>query len=399
MRVAGIVAEYNPLHNGHLLHMARTRALGASHIVCVLSGDFVQRAEPAVLDKFTRARLAAACGADLVLELPVQYAVGSGERFAQGAVSILEGLGCVDVLSFGSECGDAARLAQAAEAVRDAAVMLRTRALCETGLPYPAARESAVRERCGEETAALLREPNNILGVEYCKAIRALNSKIAPVTVRREGAAHDGSAPDGATASASFLRAHLGQNIAGYIPPQVGEALRAAMETGALSGGWPALERILLYRLRSMGAADFAALPGCADGLGDRLRRAAERAQNAEDLFALAKTKRYTMSRVRRAALAALLGIRDEIYDSPPPYARILAIGAGGGALLNRIKQTAVLPVSHSLARLEALGGTCGETARLSAAAHDLFGLSCGRVPPQGRDYTHKFDGPEKNSR
>ena len=391
MRVAGIVAEYNPLHNGHLLHLERTRALGATHIVCVLSGDFVQRAEPAALDKFTRARLAAACGADLVIELPVQYAAGSGERFAEGAVSILDGLGCVDLLSFGSECGAAQRLRAAARAVLNPQVAAQTKALYETGISYPAARERAVRAFCGGEIAALLREPNNILGIEYCKALDRLGSGIEPVSVLREGAAHDGAVPDGATASASFLRAHLGQNISNYVPPQVGEALREARKNGSLSDGWPALERILLFRLRGMEAADFAALPGCADGLGDRLRRAAERAQDAETLFALAKTKRYTMSRVRRAALAALLGIRAAHYAAQPPYARVLAIGAQGGALLHRIKQTARLPVSHSLAKLEALGGACGETARLCAAAHDIFGLSCGSIPPRGRDYTQKF--------
>ncbi len=248
-----------------------------------------------------------------------------------------------------------------------------------------------MRELYGAEPARVLRQPNDLLGVEYCKALAALGSGMRPVAVPREGSAHDGAEPGGGIASAGFLRAHLNEDLSAFLPRQTVSALTAAREAGALSGGWTALERPLLYRLRTMGAEEFAALPGCADGLGDRLRRAAATAQSAQELFALAKTKRYTMSRVRRAALAALLGLREADYAQPPACARLLALGDGGGALLRRIGQTARLPLSHSLARLEALGGPCARTARLSATAHDIYALSCPAIAPQGEDYTHKF--------
>ncbi|MEG0832925.1 MAG: nucleotidyltransferase family protein [Oscillospiraceae bacterium] len=387
MRICGIIAEYNPFHNGHLYQINELKKMGATHIISVMSGSFVQRAEPAVLPKFERARVAVQCGADIVLELPCRYATASAERFAFGGVSLLRALGCVDMLGFGSESGDLAGLLLAADAVCDAKVLDVTRALCERGETYPSAREKAARSIYGDEAANLLREPNDILAVEYLKALHGC--AIEPVAVRRVGAAHDGEDTKDGFAGASLLRLRIEKNIdiQKYVPPETAQALQ---NSDIISCGMKRLELPLLYRLRTMDASLFEALPNCADGLGNRLKCAAGKAKSLEELYDLAKTKRYTMSRVRRAALCALLGIMAE----PPvqtPYARVLAIGKNGGEVLARMKKTASIPISQSLKELAKLGGRCAKDAALEAYATDISALSQRVVGDVGRDYTQKL--------
>ncbi len=401
MYTAGIIAEYNPLHNGHLHHIAETRRAGATHIVAVLSGNFVQRAEPACMDKFTRARLACAAGADLVVELPLVWATGVSERFALGGVRLLGAMGCVDALSFGSECADIGALRMAARAVEDPRTVERTARLCEAGLAYPAARARAVRELFGQQAAAPLGRPNDLLAVDYLKAIDRTGCALRPLVIPRAGTAHDAQQPCGGFASAGCLRARLRASgkaedaalaaVAPYLPPYTLDALRCALAAGRLSGGLEALEQLILYALRTTGADALERVPGCAAGLGRRLFAAAGESAGLDELFARAKTRRYTMSRVRRAALHAVLGVREPVYANDPPYLRILAIGAGGAALLRQIKRRGTLPVSHSLARLEARGGACARTAQLEAAAGELYAMSLPNPPPRGAEYTNRL--------
>ncbi len=357
----------------------------------------MQRAEPACLDKFTRARLACEAGADLVLELPCAWATGVSERFARGALSLFAGLGCVDTLSFGSESGDRAAILAAAQAVADPAVIEQIAALCATGLPYPAAQQRAVADRLGAAAAAPFGHPNDLLAVDYCKAIAALGCAIEPCAVKRIGIGHDAANPAAGYASASFIRAGLAADgadfaaRAAYLPPYVLAALQAARAADSLSGGLDALDRILLLKLRTMTQADCRALPDCGSGLGDRLYRAAGAATSFATLCEAAKTKRYTMSRVRRAALHAALGITGACYAIDPPYLRILAIGEGGNDLLRTAKRTATLPLSHSLKRLAAYGGDCAAVAALEAAAGELYAMSLPHPPARGADYTTKL--------
>ena len=189
MRIGGVVAEYNPFHNGHAYQLMELRQAGATHIAVVMSGNFVQRGEPALLDKWTRAEAALLCGADLILELPLPYGAATAERFAFGAVSLLEGLGCVDLLGFGCESGDLPALQRAARAVEDPEVYEAVRERMAEGISFAAAREEAVRERWGEAGDAL-RRPNDILAVEYLRQLGRLGSPIRPVAVGQIGRAH-----------------------------------------------------------------------------------------------------------------------------------------------------------------------------------------------------------------
>lgn len=392
MNVCGVVAEYNPFHKGHAYLFDKAREAGATHIVAAMSGDFVQRAEPAIADKFLRARAAVNCGADLVVELPVQYAVASAERFARGAVETLMSLGCVDMLAFGSGSGSLESLERAADAISDEALLARAKRLSEGGMSYAAAREAAARELFGSSVADVLDGPDNILATEYLKSLRSLGCDIKPFTAERAGVSHDADSPRGQFASASFIRAEFlsGGDVAPYLPAPSLDMLTQAQARGAISGGWQTLERALLAKLRTMTAPEWAALPDAGGGLAERLRKAAATAASAHELFETAKTKRYAMARVRRVTLCALLGITAQDYF-PAPYIRLLAVGERGGDILREAKKRAAAPLSHSIKTLERANAQCARTAELSARASDLYGLSLPSIPPAGRDYTEKL--------
>ena len=379
METAGIVAEYNPFHRGHAWHIAETRRRlgGDAPVVCVMSGHWVQRGECALADKWLRAALALDRGADLVVELPTPWAMASAEPFARGAVSLLAATGVVDVLSFGSETGELAPLEEAAAALDAPDYPERLRAALGRGLSFPAARQEAAGAAC-------LSAPNNNLGVEYLRSLRALGSTIRPLTVPRQGAGHDGPAAGG-YASASelrrLLRAGRGEEAAPYLTaPWSGEL--ADMQH---------IERAVLARLRTMGEGDWAALPdgGGAEGLPSRLAKAAREAVSLEDFYTRAKTRRYPHARLRRLALAAFLGLRAAERPAAPPYVRVLGLGGRGRALLRRMKDTCPLPVIVKPAQARELDGPARTLFESEARYTDLYGLCFPAPRPCGAEWIH----------
>ena len=379
METAGIVAEYNPFHRGHAWHIAETRRRlgGEAPVVCVMSGHWVQRGECALADKWLRAALALDRGADLVVELPTPWAMASAESFARGAVSLLAATGVVNVLSFGSETGELAPLEAAAAALDAPEYPERLRAALGRGLSFPAARQEAAGAAC-------LSAPNNNLGVEYLRSLRALGSTIRPLTVPRQGAGHDGPAAGG-FASASelrrLLRAGRGEEAAPYLTaPWSGEL--ADMQH---------IERAVLARLRTMGEGDWAALPdgGGAEGLPSRLAKAAREAVSLEDFYTRAKTRRYPHARLRRLALAAFLGLRAAERPAAPPYVRVLGLGGRGRALLRRMKDTCPLPVIVKPAQARELDGPARTLFESEARYTDLYGLCFPAPRPCGAEWIH----------
>ena len=379
METAGIVAEYNPFHRGHAWHIAETRRRlgGDAPVVCVMSGHWVQRGECALADKWLRAALALDRGADLVVELPTPWAMASAESFARGAVSLLAATGVVDVLSFGSETGELAPLEEAAAALDAPDYPERLRAALGRGLSFPAARQEAAGAAC-------LSAPNNNLGVEYLRSLRALGSTIRPLTVPRQGAGHDGPAAGG-FASASelrrLLRAGRGEEAAPYLTaPWSGEL--ADMQH---------IERAVLARLRTMGEGDWAALPdgGGAEGLPSRLAKAAREAVSLEDFYTRAKTRRYTHARLRRLALAAFLGLRAAERPAAPPYVRVLGLGGRGRALLRKMKDTCPLPVIVKPAQAREMDGPARTLFESEARYTDLYGLCFPAPRPCGAEWIH----------
>lgn len=369
MKIAGIVAEYNPFHAGHAFHIARTREmLGDCAVVAVMSGSFVQRGDCAVFDKWTRAKAALEGGADLVLELPTVWAVSSAEGFARGAVGILEACGVVTHLSFGSEGGEVDGLRRVAACLDSPEYRAGLRRFLDEGSPFAACRQAAVTELLGEDLASLLSQPNNNLGVEYIRALNALGSAIRPVTVLRAGAAHDGGDhPD--YPSASFLRERI---LSGELP--AGEKNPASLKIG---------ERAALARLRAMELEEFAALPDCGEGLANRLYAAVRQGRTLEEIYDLAKTKRYAHARIRRAVLWGALGLRASDRPASAPYIRVLGSNGRGRAVLKAMKDRASLPVVTKPAH-----GRGTPLMELEARCTDFYEL-CRKEPgPCGTEWT-----------
>lgn len=321
MTIVGVAAEYNPFHDGHRRHIAETRRrAGECTIAAVMSGNFVQRGDCAITDKWTRARAALEGGVDLVIELPTVWAASSAEHFAWGAVSILRELGA-DALSFGSESGDGEALFRAAECLDSEQFQGELRRFLDEGLSFAACRQAAADALLGKEGAACLSRPNDNLGVEYLKAARRLGWSPEIIVVPRVGAGHDGGGhPD--YPSASYLRELI---LRGELPMENPAAL-VFNERGALT------------RLRGMRLEDLEALPDSGEGLARRLYAAVRQAVTLREVYDLAKTRRYAHARIRRMALWAALGLRGCDRPAGPPYLRVLGANGRGRAALKRLE-------------------------------------------------------------
>lgn len=324
----GIICEYNPLHRGHQKQIRRIREdFGPrTGIVCAMSGNYVQRGHPAIVEKRIRAEAAVRCGADLVVELPVTVCLSSAEGFAAGGVAILSRL--CQGLCFGAETADAALLDRTARALLSEDFPPLLRKELDTGKSFPAARQAAL-EAMGLP-GEILASPNNILAVEYCKAILRQGSCLKPLPIVREGSYHAQEA-DVENPSATSLRARMcaGLDIEPYLPeeaaPLFSEAPLHTLQDG---------ERAVLARLRTMTDAEFEVLPFGSEGLWRKLMHAARKEATLEAVASAVKSKRYTRSRIDRMILCAFLGITQEIMDAPIPYVRILAFNDRGREIL-----------------------------------------------------------------
>lgn len=368
MSICGIVAEYNPFHTGHAHHIAQTRRMSGENttIICAMSGNFVQRGDFALLDKYARAEMAIHGGADLVVELPLAAALSSAEGFARGAIGVLHALGC-DTLSFGAETADTALIQRAARA-------LDTLPLTGGGsspASYAAQRQAELC-KVDKDAAALLDNPNNTLAIEYCRAMQPYGMQ--PLAVARRGAAHDAAAPAAGFASASLLRRALRADdsafCAPFLPPETQRILQQAVTSGAAPVILP--EQMLLALLRrSLQQGSLST--GAADGFDARLQNAVQVAVTFSEAVELARTRRFPAARVRRALLRAALGIAPDA-SVQPAYLRVLAIGQRGRALLRQLDTD--LPVIVKSAAEKRLDTALQPSLALDAFTDDLYALA-----------------------
>ena len=391
MSVIGIVAEYNPFHLGHQYHIQRSRELAGenSTVVCVMSGDFVQRGEAVCFSKFARAEAACRCGADLVIELPLPWCLSSAEGFARGAVYLLDSLGC-DAISFGSEAGDLDALKSLADLLTNKEINDRIKSVLSAypNMSYAGARQHTLKAFCGEN-ADLLEKPNNILAVEYLKAIHRLDSGMKAMTVQRFGSAHDGTGGD--LKSASELRELLrsGKPIETEIPAAAADVFAHEQELGREISRLDLLESAMLSRLRMMPAEDYDRLPDASDGLGHRLCQAAHEEPDLECIMFAVKSKRYAMSRIRRMICCAALGVKADMTCGLPPYVRVLAANERGREHLHRLRGKTI-PIITKPAAARELDENTQSIFSLGAAAHDLLVLGCTAKEARcgGQDWT-----------
>lgn len=379
MNIIGVVSEYNPFHNGHEYHLLRSREVvgGDSAVVCVMSGDFVQRGEAAVFSKFARAEAACKSGADLVIELPLPWALSSAEGFARGSVGLLEALG-VSHLSFGSEEGNIKPLEEIADCLLDASVIDRIKLLMsrEANLSYASARQTVLYDILGER-AELLKKPNNILGIEYIKAIHENSLSTKVITVTRSGSGHDEVYGGEGPRSASELRLMLrqGADISSFVPQSAADVFKREIEQGRAVLDTAAIETAMLSRLRLFDEAYYNSLPDAADGLGNRLYKAVMEQPGLNAIHEATKTKRYAMSRIRRMCVSACLGIKAGMNEGIPPYARVLAANEKGCAVMRTIKENCSIPMISKPATARSLSADCTKLFANGAAAHDFFVL------------------------
>lgn len=384
MQFAGIIAEYDPFHNGHAAQLAAVRAAGAQCIAVCMSSGAVQRGGVPILPEKVRVRAALAAGADIVIALPAPYAASSAEQFAAAGVHLLAALGC-DTLAFGAETPDVQALLDAAQLLQGKEINTLLRKNLATGMTYAAARAAAadaLRPGMGE----LLRTPNNILGIEYCKAILAQGAALTPLALPRLGAAHGGGAGEhGGTlmASASYLRSLPRPDWEPFVPAEAAALYGKADAEGLLLDN-AKFETAVLALLRMQNPENFAQLRGVSEGLENRLAAAVREADSLEDLYTRLKTKRYPHARLRRLVLDAALQTPAEL--PMPPY--IQALGARKTAL-PRLKKAA-LPAGTALADLMRTGPDAEKIGRLHSKAVDFSSLCREKIQPMGLAFTDK---------
>ena len=389
----GIVAEFNPFHNGHKYIVDALRENGKNTVTAVMSESFVQRGECACVSPYERTKMALACGVDLVLSLPVAYSTASAERFAEGGVTVLGSLGCIEALGFGSESGDVETLKKCAEAItsEEFSPLLENR--LSEGLSYPTARQKALRDMYGDSFADALASSNDILGVEYIKAINKLGFGITPKAIKRIGVSHDSDIVSGNICSASAIREFLKKenDFCGFMPKESADILKTALEEQKAPADFTRLENAVLYKLRTMSAADFKAIPDVSEGLEYRFVEAVKNSVSVSEILEKVKTKRYTHSRLRRIILCALLGITKSCFSAPIPYIRVLGFNKRGAEILKQAKETAILPVISKSSDLKYMDDNAKKVFELECRARDIFSLCLPSPDVCGKEMTDKL--------
>ena len=345
--ILGIVSEYNPFHNGHIHHLEISKQLTKTDFtVAVMSGNFMQRGDTALVDKWTRTEMALKSGIDLVIELPTVYALSSAENYADGAVKILDSLGVVDFISFGSEIGEITPLLEVANVLykepKEFSSLITTQ--LRSGLSYPKAREIALSQFFGssKKYSSIVSNPNNILGVEYLKSLKKHRSHIRPLTIKRDYADYNSTQEKNGVASATAIRTMIQnkKNVHRVVPYETYELLEKCKEEGKIIPGLSVFEKEIIYTLRKMTLSEIAELPDVSEGLENKIKAAANNVNTLDELIASIKSKRYTQSRIQRILLYALLDIsKKDINQSKrvTPYIRVLGFNKHGKRIISAI--------------------------------------------------------------
>lgn len=385
MSAIGIIAEFNPLHSGHAYLINEARRYGT--VAAVMSGDFVQRGDIAIVSKRERARAALICGADIVLELPVTYSLSAAPNFALGGASALKAIGC-DRLIFGSECGDAKALMHAAEILSGEDFPNRLSEFTSSGMTFAAAREKAALS-LGLESG-ILSKPNNNLAVEYMLAAKSIGADFEYITVKRRGVSHDSCDISGNFASASLLREKMLSGDYDFCRAFIPESVLNIF-TPENTADIKRIERAILAALRSLTSEDLKKLPDLSEGIENKLFSSIRVATSLEELYNGVKVKRYTMARIRRLALSAFLGTDSACYMKKPPYIRVLGFNKAGERLLRENVGKSEIPLITRVSQLDGLDENARKLFATECRAADMFGLALPKPMPCGAEYTSKL--------
>ncbi len=416
MNALGLIVEYNPFHNGHTYHLDQAKRLtGADLTVCVMSGNFIQRGEPAIINKWARTKTALLSGIDLVIELPVVYSMASAEFFAFGAVKILDSLGIVNHICFGSENGNTEMLGLIADILvqEPDAYKKHLKASLAEGLSYPSSREYALKKYSGDiglykdSFDGILGFSNNILGIEYIKAIKKLKSNIKPIAIKRINNLYNSEVITGSISSATAVRKDIFKNTDGTLCGISDKTLPSyslsVLKEEFINGRGPVsadmYENLILGLMRKMPAEKIAALPYVNEGLENRLKEASRNSGSIDELLQKVCTKRYTRTRLQRILFSILTGLTSDEFEEfnrhgGPQYIRVLGFNKNGRDMLSEIKKTAVMPIITKAANYK---NSCSPLLKrmleIEAAATDIYVLAykSPEYRKAGQEYTQNI--------
>ena len=405
-KVLGIIAEYNPFHNGHLYHIKKSiEETGASSVICVMSGNFVQRGNTSIVDKWTKTKMALANGVDLVLELPTIYSVSSAENFAEGAIRLLDSLKIVDTISFGMEAKDIASLNNIANVLytepKEYTTILEHE--LRKGVSFPKARENAVMMYLNDikQYANILTGSNNILAIEYLKAIKKLKSKLNPIGIRREKVLYNDEIIIDDFASATAIRKMIatGQfsDIQKVMPKSSYALLADELRKGHYVLDLSKFQKEIIYNLRKMSVEEIAQLVDVSEGLENAIKNAANSSNNLVDFVNIVKSKRYTQTRIQRILIYALLGITNSkmlAFKKAVPYARVLGFNENGKQLISQIaKKNKKVQIVTSVKKYmdESKNKVLKEMLETDILATNVYTLGYEKHSWSNLDYTNKL--------
>lgn len=408
MSVLGLITEHNPFHNGHLHHLNQSKQVtGCQFSVCVMSGNFIQRGEPALIDKWSRSKMALKAGIDLVLELPNVYAVGTAEVFAFGAVKILNELGVVDSICFGSESGTLDLLDKSASILIDEpeGFKLALKKHLASGITFPKARQLALAEFTeSKEISNVMKSSNNILGIEYLKALKKIGSSIVPYTIPRIKNEYNSKILSGEISSATSIREMLLKpdnidSIKAFVPQTTFEILSEEFSHGKGPVFSSNFDELVIATIRKAKLNEIRNIFDVNEGLENRIKKAAFKASTIQELVEFVKTKRYTQTRIQRILFHILLGIDKQIYAKlskagGPQYIRVLGFNENGKAILNKAKKQASLPIITKLANHMNTGNDLfDQMLQYDITATDLYTLAYqnSSLKTGNWDFTHRL--------
>lgn len=412
MKVVGLITEYNPFHNGHKYHLEKSKELSkASHSIAVMSGNFLQRGEPALLDKWERAKIAVKEGVDLVIELPTIFSCNSAEFFALGGIKLLNSLNIVDFICFGSELGNLDSINLIADLLVNEPVEFKAilKKYLADGCKFPSARQKAINQYLDNDIE-ITNSPNNILGIEYLKALKTLESTITPLTLKRIEADYNSTEINGKICSATAIRNLLKKNssaletIKNVVPINSYNTIKSVITKGKSLVFAKDLEQIIFYKLRTISIDELSSIHDISEGLENRLKKGALASTNYDSLLNFLKTKRYTLTRLQRVLIKTIIGITKndimslaKIPDSK--YIRVLGFSDKGAHLLKRIKQVSNVPIITNLKRFNPQDKYAQRMLEIDLIATDIYTLlyKNSNLSKGGLDYINKPFIFEKN--
>ena len=401
--ILGIVSEYNPFHNGHLHHLEVSKQITKTDFsVVVMSGNFVQRGDTSLINKWVKTEMALKAGIDLVIELPTVYAISSAENFADGAIKILNSLGVVDFVSFGSEIGEITPLNDIANILyrepKEFSSLIT--AQLKSGLSFPRAREIAINQFFGtsKKYSEILNNPNNILGIEYLKSLKKHRSHIRPLTIKRDYSDYNSTKIKKGIASATAIRTMIEnkKNVHYVVPFETYELLDEEINSGRIIPNLSVFEKEIIYTLRRMTLSEIANIPDVSEGLENKIKLAANNFNTLPELIANIKSKRYTQSRIQRILLYALLNITQKDINSSKrvtPYIRVLGFNKHGKRIISAI--AAANPKLKIIKKKKKFVENSNDTTLRNMISKDIlatniYTLGYKKNPIANLDYTHK---------